>query len=118
MSTPTTRPTIVTPTMNPALDITTDTEWVLPTGKPRCRAPRYDPGGGRTAGLFFAATVIYLPALLSIFGTAAEDVPCSVELRWRPGEHQAALTSSLCTTGPTGSVNSRSRATRSVGRCK
>ena len=71
MSTPTTRPTIVTPTMNPALDITTDTEWVLPTGKPWCRAPRYDPGGGRTAGLFFAATVIYLPALLSIFGTAA-----------------------------------------------
>ena len=49
---------------------------------------------------------------------ATEDVPCSVELRWRPGEHQAALTSSLCTTGPTGSVNSRSRATRSVGRCR
>jgi hypothetical protein len=25
-------------------------------------------------------------------GSASEDVPCSVELRWRPGEHQAALT--------------------------
>ena len=24
---------------------------------------------------------------------SAEDVPSSVELRWRPGEHQAALTS-------------------------
>ncbi len=22
-----------------------------------------------------------------------EDVPCSVDLRWRPGEHQATLTS-------------------------
>jgi hypothetical protein len=30
--------------------------------------------------------IITLPALF------AEDVPSSVELRWRPGEHQAALT--------------------------
>ena len=47
-----------------------------------------------------------------------EDVPSSVELRWRSGEHQAALTSSLCTTGPTGSAISRSSAARSVGRCR
>jgi hypothetical protein len=27
-----------------------------------------------------------------LVGAATEDVPSSVELRWRPGEHQAALT--------------------------
>jgi threonine dehydrogenase-like Zn-dependent dehydrogenase len=32
-----------------------------------------------------------------------EDVPSSVELWRRSGEHRAALTSSVCTTGPTGS---------------
>jgi 6-phosphofructokinase 2 len=37
---------IVTLTMNPALDITTDTERVIPTDKMRCGLPRYDPGGG------------------------------------------------------------------------
>jgi len=43
-----TRPgtTIVTLTMNPALDITTHTERVIPTDKVRCGLPRYDPGGG------------------------------------------------------------------------
>ena len=50
MSTPTTRPTIVTPTMNPALDITTETERVLPTDELRCGQPRYDPGGGGVGG--------------------------------------------------------------------
>ena len=38
--------TIVTLTMNPALDITTDTDRVIPTDKMRCGPPRYDPGGG------------------------------------------------------------------------
>ncbi len=38
--------TIVTLTMNPALDITTDTDRVMPTDKMRCGQPRYDPGGG------------------------------------------------------------------------
>ena len=37
---------IVTLTMNPALDITTDTSVVAPTDKMRCGAVRYDPGGG------------------------------------------------------------------------
>ncbi len=37
---------IVTLTMNPALDITTDTDRVIPTDKMRCGLPRYDPGGG------------------------------------------------------------------------
>ncbi len=38
--------TIVTLTMNPALDITTDTDRIIPTDKMRCGLPRYDPGGG------------------------------------------------------------------------
>jgi 6-phosphofructokinase 2 len=38
--------TIVTLTMNPALDIATSTERLVPAHKLRCTAPRYDPGGG------------------------------------------------------------------------
>src|SRR3954462_2853504 len=38
--------TIVTLTMNPALDIITDAEAVRPTDKVRCTGVRYDPGGG------------------------------------------------------------------------
>lgn len=39
-------PLIATLTLNPALDITTAAERVVPTHKIRCAAPRYDPGGG------------------------------------------------------------------------
>jgi 6-phosphofructokinase 2 len=39
-------PPIVTLTMNPAPDIATATETVIPTVKLRCDEPRYDPGGG------------------------------------------------------------------------
>jgi 6-phosphofructokinase 2 len=37
---------IVTLTMNPALDIATETETIVPAHKLRCAEPRYDPGGG------------------------------------------------------------------------
>ncbi|MBV8186518.1 MAG: 1-phosphofructokinase family hexose kinase [Alphaproteobacteria bacterium] len=37
---------VVTLTMNPALDIATVTDRVVPMHKLRCGAPRYDPGGG------------------------------------------------------------------------
>ena len=37
---------IVTLTLNPALDLSTATERVFPTEKLRCGPPRYDPGGG------------------------------------------------------------------------
>jgi 6-phosphofructokinase 2 len=37
---------IVTVTMNPALDIATGTDVVMPTEKMRCDTARYDPGGG------------------------------------------------------------------------
>ena len=43
---PTGGPEIVTLTMNPALDISTDAETVRPTSKIRCDAARYDAGGG------------------------------------------------------------------------
>jgi len=39
-------PAIVTLTMNPALDIATETEIIVPSTKLRCEEPRYDPGGG------------------------------------------------------------------------
>src|SRR4051794_21671444 len=37
---------IVTLTMNPALDVTADAAAVRPTDKVRCTGVRYDPGGG------------------------------------------------------------------------
>ncbi len=37
---------IVTLTMNPALDASTEVEYVTPDVKLRCAAPRYEPGGG------------------------------------------------------------------------
>jgi 6-phosphofructokinase 2 len=43
---PTGGPEIVTLTMNPALDISSDAEVVRPTDKIRCGAARYDAGGG------------------------------------------------------------------------
>jgi sugar/nucleoside kinase (ribokinase family) len=59
--------TIVTVTMNPALDITTDTEAVVPTDKVRCGQARYDPGGGginvaRIAHLLGASVSAVFPA--------------------------------------------------------
>ena len=39
-------PPILTLTMNPALDIATATERIVPGHKLRCSAPRYDAGGG------------------------------------------------------------------------
>jgi 6-phosphofructokinase 2 len=40
------RPSIVTLTMNPALDITTSVDQVRPSDKLRCQGARHDPGGG------------------------------------------------------------------------
>ena len=73
---------------------------------------------GRIDRELLGAQAMVPNALYYLSGPRGEDVPSSVELRWRSGEHQAALTSSLCTTGPTGSADSRSSAARSVGRCR
>jgi 6-phosphofructokinase 2 len=48
--------------MNPALDITMTTDVVLPAHKNRCRAVRYDPGGG---GVNVARVVHVLGATVS-----------------------------------------------------
>jgi 6-phosphofructokinase 2 len=66
--------TIVTLTMNPALDITTSAETVRPTSKIRCRGPRYDAGGGginvaRIAHVLGASVTAVFPA-----GGATGDV--------------------------------------------
>jgi 6-phosphofructokinase 2 len=58
---------IVTVTMNPALDIATRAEVVMPTDKIRCGSARYDPGGGginvaRVARALGAAAVAMFPA--------------------------------------------------------
>lgn len=58
---------IVTVTMNPALDISTCAEVVVPTDKIRCSTARYDPGGGginvaRVARALGAAVVAMFPA--------------------------------------------------------
>lgn len=45
-TTPATGSSIVTITMNPALDVTSDVELVIDTDKMRCSPARYDPGGG------------------------------------------------------------------------
>lgn len=60
-------PSIVTLTMNPALDITTDADVVRPTDKIRCGGTRYDPGGGginvaRTAQALGVAVSAIFPA--------------------------------------------------------
>jgi 6-phosphofructokinase 2 len=71
MSTPTSpngnRATIVTLTMNPALDITTKVDRVRPTDKLRCQGARHDPGGGginvaRVARVLGASVAAVFPA--------------------------------------------------------
>ncbi|MGW4356820.1 1-phosphofructokinase family hexose kinase, partial [Nocardia sp. NPDC004582] len=48
---------IVTLTMNPAIDIATTAGHIAPTDKTRCGAPRFDPGGG---GINVARTIAAL----------------------------------------------------------
>lgn len=48
---------IVTLTMNPAIDVASATDSIRPTEKMRCTAPRFDPGGG---GINVARTVAEL----------------------------------------------------------
>ncbi len=61
------RGTIVTLTMNPALDITTSVDRVRPTDKLRCQGARHDPGGGgmnvaRIASVLGASVAAVFPA--------------------------------------------------------
>lgn len=67
---------VVTLTMNPALDIATSTDRIIPELKLRCDAPRYDPGGG---GINVARAIHSLGVdALAIFpaGGAAGQLAC------------------------------------------
>ncbi|QZT55297.1 1-phosphofructokinase family hexose kinase [Mycolicibacterium austroafricanum] len=87
---------IVTLTMNPALDIATSTEIVMPTEKMRCSAARYDPGGGginvaRVARTLGASVVALFPAggasgdlfadMLEAIGISAHMIPIAGSTR-------------------------------------
>jgi 6-phosphofructokinase 2 len=59
--------TIVTLTMNPAIDLSSSVERVVPDHKLRCKAPRYEPGGGginvgRAIHNLGGEAVVYYPA--------------------------------------------------------
>lgn len=84
--------TIVTLTMNPALDITTDTERVGPTEKMRCGTPRYDPGGGginvaRIAQVLGASAAAVFPA-----GGPAGDLVTKLLVDARVPAHRIRIT--------------------------
>lgn len=89
-------PAIATLTMNPALDVATETDAVRPTDKLRCSAPRHDPGGGginvaRVVHTLGGEAVAVFPsggpagqaieALLAAEGVAFEAVPIAGQSR-------------------------------------
>lgn len=93
---PATGTRIVTLTMNPALDIATSTEVVIPTEKLRCSSARYDPGGGginvaRVARALGATVVALFPAggasgdlfadMLETTGISAHMIPIAGSTR-------------------------------------
>ncbi len=89
-------PAVLTVTLNPALDLSTETEAIVPGRKLRCAAPRLDPGGGginvsrlvaRLGGdttAFVAlggATGMRLVAALQAEGISTRIVPLGQETR-------------------------------------
>lgn len=76
-------PTIVTLTMNPALDITASAERVHPSSKVRCFNDRYDPGGG---GVNAARIAHMLGAdVLAVFPAGGQPGELLVDLLTREG---------------------------------
>jgi 6-phosphofructokinase 2 len=79
-------PAIVTLTANPALDISTATDVVVPEHKLRCAEPRYDPGGG---GINVARAVCLLGGdPLAVFPAGG---PCGEMLRRLLGDEGVPL---------------------------
>ncbi|GAB0102717.1 1-phosphofructokinase family hexose kinase [Nocardia sp. JMUB6875] len=79
---------IVTLTMNPAIDIATTAAHIQPTDKTRCAAPRFDPGGG---GINVARTVAELgERVTAVFpaggppGSLLEDLVRDAGIPMRP----------------------------------
>ena len=82
---------IVTLTMNPALDIATATDAVVPGHKLRCGDPRYDPGGG---GINVARAVRRLGGdALAVFpvGGLSGEMLCRLARCWRQRREYGAL---------------------------
>ncbi|MCX2715605.1 1-phosphofructokinase family hexose kinase [Mycolicibacterium sp. J2] len=68
-------PVILTLTMNPALDVTVEADRVQPTDKIRCRAERYDAGGGGVNVARFAhAMGADVLAVLTVGGPTGKHV--------------------------------------------
>ncbi len=89
-------PSIVTLTLNPAMDLSTRIERVVPTRKLRCERPHYDPGGGginvaRVVSALGGDAVAVYPAggpfgdmlvrILEGLGIAQRPVPIAGETR-------------------------------------
>ncbi|MBY0337953.1 MAG: 1-phosphofructokinase family hexose kinase [Acetobacteraceae bacterium] len=89
-------PLIVTLSLNPTLDLSTETPEVLPGQKTRCATPRQDPGGGgvnvaRVARVLGASSAVVFPSggpagdalqtLLAAEGTAFHAVPIAGQTR-------------------------------------
>lgn len=76
-------PTIVTLTMNPALDVTASADRVHPSSKVRCYNDRYDPGGG---GVNAARIAHVLGAdVLALFPAGGQTGELLVDLLIREG---------------------------------
>lgn len=69
---------ILTVTLNPALDLSTETETVVPGPKLRCAEPRRDPGGGGVnvsrALAFLGGDSLVLAALGGASGETMRDL--------------------------------------------
>lgn len=72
---------IVTVTLNPALDLATAVDAMVPGRKLRCAAPRVDPGGG---GVNVARTLHHLGdhplAVVAVGGTTGRDLVARIEM--------------------------------------
>lgn len=98
---------ILTITLNPAVDLETETDTLIPGEKLRCAAPRRDPGGG---GINVARAVTILggeaAAAIALGGPVGESLVAQVEgqgvrVHWlrAPGETRQNLSVIETTTG-------------------
>lgn len=90
---------ILTVTLNPALDVTTAVDRLVPQQKLRCDAPRYDPGGGgvnvsraiRILGGASRAFVALAGATGAQYRALLDELGIDAELRSLRGETRTSL---------------------------
>jgi len=98
---------IVTLTVNPALDVTVDADHVQPTDKIRCRAVRYDAGGGGVnVARFVHALGVPVSAVFTAGGPTGAHVVALIDDSEVPslpitvsGHTRQSLTVNECATG-------------------